>query len=367
MTNKLPEIGKRYKRKALGCDYEIVVENILDNRNIVCAIVPDGKVKWNRFTYQPHYFWDDYKELPEDNYNQSVSSLHNDNNSLHNNNNSLHNGGNSSVNTAKQNDSCFSLEAESEINEVEKARESLLMEAREASNPWSLLRVIAKFNALDNIKTQTEPVIDNKIETKLPWKDAYNKAWTQGWNQAMRAKREENAETEKAKEELRKVINFSGPTTMEIQYSKYVNASKKLLNALDNIKTQAKPVADNETEVNVSVDLGKEGGDMTCEVYWKDREDGIREIIDIKYKEPKKEAKLPWKDVSELPRDHLRKHNEELIGLKVVFGGKASFATHIDILKHGKGITLTDLINSIESMLSRQDELEERVRKLEGK
>ena len=67
MTNKMPEIGKRYRRKSLGCDYQVVVENILDGRHIVCAIVPDGKTQWNRFTYQPHYFWDDYEELPDSN------------------------------------------------------------------------------------------------------------------------------------------------------------------------------------------------------------------------------------------------------------------------------------------------------------
>jgi hypothetical protein len=67
-----------------------------------------------------------------------------------------------------------------------------------------------------------------------------------------------------------------------------------------------------------------------------------------------------WKDVSELPKDHLEKHGEELIALKVIFGGKANFVTHVDMIRHGKGMTLTDFVNQVEDM-------EARLRKLEGK
>ena len=63
----MPVVGKRYKRNSLGCNYHVVVEGVLDNQQIVCSIVPDGKTNWNRFTYQPCYFWDDFKELPDSN------------------------------------------------------------------------------------------------------------------------------------------------------------------------------------------------------------------------------------------------------------------------------------------------------------
>jgi len=81
-------------------------------------------------------------------------------------------------------------------------------------------------------------------------------------------------------------------------------------------------------------------------------------------------TKLPWKDVSELPKNKsnlfvLRKdgdivpsrYDEQAI---LHFSGNCLE----DITSW---CSLTDLINSIETMLSRQDELEERIRKLEGR
>jgi hypothetical protein len=126
--------------------------------------------------------------------------------------------------------------------------------------------------------------------------------------------------------------------------------SESLINALYNTKTQAEPVVANKIE-------------------------GAAHFVDAN----KKEIKLPWKDVG-----------EEIDNQSIIFVNKAGYArigeywndkiyflegdsgeviSHfIDKMYYGrKYCTLTDLINSIESMLSRQYELEERIKKLEGK
>jgi len=56
MTNKLPVVGKRYKRDSLGCNYEVIVEQIVDNL-ITCSICPNTEKTFNRYYYQPYYFW----------------------------------------------------------------------------------------------------------------------------------------------------------------------------------------------------------------------------------------------------------------------------------------------------------------------
>lgn len=75
--------------------------------------------------------------------------------------------------------------------------------------------------------------------------------------------------------------------------------------------------------------------------------------------------KSEWLDLECLPKDHFEKHGEELIGLKIISANKAYFLTHIDILRHGKGITLTDFINQSESDHKALIELEEKVGKIE--
>lgn len=108
----------------------------------------------------------------------------------------------------------------------------------------------------------------------------------------------------------------------------------------------------------------------------------------------KKETKLPWRDVGELTKaeqnrleEILVKKEEEIPHIErahfdwneqgwVFSEGMEKFTDEsyektnkILLLNHNvkEYITLTDLINSIESMLSRQDELEARIDKLEGK
>jgi hypothetical protein len=129
----------------------------------------------------------------------------------------------------------------------------------------------------------------------------------------------EVSEVERALEELKNYFSNNSSNHSEI-----LNLAQNLVNALEAEKDKSKP----EPEI--------------------DMKEECVEPVSI------------WKDVSELPKDHLEKHGEELIGLKLIFGGKANFVTHVDILRHGKGMTLTDFIKQVEDM-------EARLRKLEGK
>jgi hypothetical protein len=131
--------------------------------------------------------------------------------------------------------------------------------------------------------------------------------------------KKEVSEVERALEELKNYFSNNSSNHSEI-----LNLAQNLVNALEAEKDKSKP----EPEI--------------------DMKEECVEPVSI------------WKDVSELPKDHLEKHGEELIGLKLIFGGKANFVTHVDILRHGKGMTLTDFIKQVEDM-------EARLRKLEGK
>jgi hypothetical protein len=98
--------------------------------------------------------------------------------------------------------------------------------------------------------------------------------------------------------------------------------------------------------------------------------------LDEKYPNCKNKikSKLSWKDVSELPKSHRQPQcffkfaDDDIILGRIMnnecysLGGDHEFPK--EIVKEFR--TLTDLINSIESMLSRQDEPEERIKKLEG-
>lgn len=261
MTNKIPEVGKRYRP---------ITTKPISSRSIEITKVSD--VHHTEGSMPLCFFYENYEELPEDNSSQK-----------------------------------------------------------------------------HNIKTQAEPIV-NKSESQVNYEFA-------------------KEDLEKEIEQLQGDDCFFKPKyatedLLQKQLARLMDKSQNLINALDS----------KEPKVNVSVDLGKEGGDMTCEVYWKDREDGIREIIDIKYKEPKKETKLPWKDVSELPEREisetvfLRYKNGDIF--QALWDGKG-FKEPVDNIyckttNLKEWTYLTDLINSIESILSRQDELEERVRKLEG-
>jgi len=150
-------------------------------------------------------------------------------------------------------------------------------------------------------------------------------------------------EVEKAKEELKNFLNrpiiyIDDMQLAAEEYNKLVIKAQNLLNALDNIKTEAKPVVDNKIE-----------------------------------------SRLPWKDVSELPDKHSNviiqfKNDRDYEPAKFITetDSTKSFFTTIDFRKEfikdniERFISLKELINSIESMLSRQDELEERIKKLEG-
>lgn len=84
----------------------------------------------------------------------------------------------------------------------------------------------------------------------------------------------------------------------------------------------------------------------------------------------RKESKLVWKDASELPENHcviLAKFcNDNLIICESYDGRIFLNGEEADEKAIVKCTTLTDLINSIESMLSKQDELEERIKRLEN-
>jgi hypothetical protein len=208
------------------------------------------------------------------------------------------------------------------------------------------------------------------MTNKLPEDNSNQKHTSKIQAEPVVNKSESQVNYEFAKEDLEKEIEqlqgddcffkpkYATEDLLQKQLARLMDKSQNLINALDS----------KEPKVNVSVDLGKEGGDMTCEVYWKDREDGIREIIDIKYKEPKKETKLPWKDVRDLPEQPCSViiKNEvgacqrgDYISQRFLTDGKNFYCD--------KYLTTTNLINSIESMLSRQDELEARIKKLEWK
>jgi hypothetical protein len=148
----MPVVGKRYRRKSLGCDYQVVVENILDGRHIVCAIVPDGKRKRNRFTYQPHYFWDDYEELPDSNSQKPKEVQINENTNQ------------------------VDLEKE-EVNEVERALEELKREINYLENEG-----IIDFEAYLKLRTRSQNLVDalgaektvmSKPEPKIDMKEEH--------------------------------------------------------------------------------------------------------------------------------------------------------------------------------------------------
>jgi hypothetical protein len=238
MTNKLPEVGKRYLSKKSGN-----ILTIKQVRNDI-TIITDGGDLWT-----PEYFSSEFEELPEDNSNQK-----------------------------------HQLEENTLADEVEKAKEELRQELQEF---------------------EKAPVLYKFYEATKNSKDNY----------------------------------FVG------LYTLLHRKAQKLLNALDSTKTQAEPIVDNKIE-----------------------------------------TKLPWKDVSELPEKEIsafdcliKLHAGDIIRGKYFAGDFYTMIFHPDMSLHKiresqvqrraivKFCTLTDLINSIESMLSRQDEFEERIRKLEGK
>jgi len=143
------------------------------------------------------------------------------------------------------------------------------------------------------------------------------------------------SEIEKAKEELKLWVDGANTDLIDKNSDIWTlfKKAQNLINALDNIKTQAESIVDN-----------------------------------------KMEGKLPWKDVSELPsgcEDVIVCDEIGVIGI----GYSSETENKIFLTRSDSDITqvvkkyivLTDLINSIESILSRQHELEERIRKLEGR
>lgn len=152
------------------------------------------------------------------------------------------------------------------------------------------------------------------------------------------------SDVEKAKEELRREIASCKyvADSSDVVLEGLFNKAKNLLNALD---SQKEP-----------------------------------ELRDKKSCLSERETKLPWKDVSELLEDeqfvflkdeednYTFGHFDEDEQTFKEFTGDASFENPLpQCAKITKYCTFNEVINSIESMLSRQDELEARVRKLEGK
>jgi len=142
MTDKLPEVGKRYRNKHIREPYSqdlLVVDLKIDEFGIMNVYTFGGycidKINLAQFVLDWEKIDDRRGELPEDNSSQS---------------------------------------------EIEKAKEELKLWVDGAntdlidknSDIWTLFKKAQNLlNALDNIKTQAEPIVDNKMETKLLWED----------------------------------------------------------------------------------------------------------------------------------------------------------------------------------------------------
>lgn len=331
MTNKLPEIGVKYSWKHAPQRYSLVVgflrdkivciqdrflDNTTDDEAIECAEL---------MTLAGFKCVTNFKIWSEDNYNQPVSAKN------------------------------------AQTNEVEKAKEELRkrlkghdeflysMEENETSaskhKAWLReTRYAAEnlLNALDNIKTQAEPVVDNKIEEV--YKDGFE----------IRIEGDICVITNDGKEYYR---GTQRPCLLG-------GISSNAIVAFINAKTGRNLLLRERSYEPVAYQTTHEKP-VSCS------------------SEPT--SKLPWKDVSELPeklranfiiRDksgvcnlHYCNHEHKtfrLVGSNIVSQeGNATKGSYDFIAREDidKLINFTDLINSIESMLSRQDELEKLIRK----
>lgn len=174
MTNKLPEVGKKYKRKPIVSDEIMIVNNIYEfnGETRVSFKGKDWSEEFLDHSTTIKRFLEEYEPLEDNSQNTPQSAI-------------------------SEEDNCKPVVKDCLIiDEVEKAREELKKEIerrKKVEFAPSLIheKVQALFDALDkqdvsksdpkidmkeenvdpvNIKTETKPVADNKIEG-LPWKD----------------------------------------------------------------------------------------------------------------------------------------------------------------------------------------------------
>jgi len=133
MTNKLPEVGKRYKITEGGlfdtCLYDDKISQVTGirlehNKFGENILIIDFQLDEKCLELTAESFLDNFEKLPEDN---SIIK------------------GNSNLQNALSEDGSL-------VANFHRKAKNLL-------------------NALDDTRTQAEPVVDNKMETKLPWKD----------------------------------------------------------------------------------------------------------------------------------------------------------------------------------------------------
>lgn len=222
------------------------------------------------------------------------------------------------------------------------------------------------------------------------------KRWSEdNSSQATSAENTQIDEVEKAKEELNCFMRANDEISYGVskesqklgkQYVDLFEKAQNLLNALDNIKTQAEPV-DNKIDWSEEKEINYKEINYEGEGYLFKIKTGVPSTqATSNFGKNKTETKLLWKNVSELPKEdcdlmfnwfgefkhysfgkfnlgefyHVPQGENQRLGLV-----EANLSEYVR--KSLKYCTLTDLINSIESMLSRQYELEERIKKLEGK
>lgn len=327
MINKLPEIGKRYRP---------TTNKPMSRNNIEITEAP--RVSHTEGNMSLEFFLDNYEELPEDNSNQSK------------------------VERKTEVQVGYEFAKEDLEKELEQIDDSYFFNAEFATEDLlqkQLARLMDKsqnlLNALDNIKTQAKPV-DNKIERKS----------------------EPQVNYEFNKEELEKEIEHlqSDDCFFKPKYASEDLLQKRLARLMDKAQCFVDACDDGEKNAENKIYWSKEQRSDCGRFRFK-----TGTTSTLTFGEKKKETKLPWKDVSELPTDYAHclvktnvAHKNQIAYGIFKFKEKEKGNTGFIDLAYpqlggmnyfAKYCTLTDLINSIESMLSRQDELETRITKLE--